>query len=364
MKKIKIAFVISSLSSGGAERVVSTLSNHLTDSYEVFIITMSNKPVFYPLNENVRVLYCKESLKPSKGIVDAIKLNYSLYRKIIKLIRKYGIDICIGFMTPNNILATLASKRCNIPVIISERNNPFEEDKHISDFWKKIRRLVYPRADKLVVQTERIRSFYTTFIKSNRLETIPNPINPDFKNQSILTKENIILNVASLSDQKGQDMLIKAFAKTQPNNWQLCIVGEGDKRGELQQLIDHLKMNDKILLVGRQTDVVSYYTKSKIFAFSSLYEGFPNALQEAMFFGLACVSTDCPTGPSEMIEDGINGYLIEVDNELKMSEKLNLLMNDENLRQSLGSNAQESIKPYEIKNIISKWKELIQQLIS
>lgn len=364
MTKTKIAFVISSLSSGGAERVVSTLSNHLIQHYEVYIIIMANKPVFYSLDENVRVLFCKESLKPSKSMFDAIKLNYSLYKAIVALIKKHEIELCIGFMTPNNILATLASKRCKIPVIISERNNPYEEDKYISNLWKILRRFTYPKADKLVVQTERIRTFYKSFIKVNQLETIPNPINPNFKQQPNTKKENIVLNVASLSEQKGQDMLIRAFAMTKSNDWRLLIVGEGQKRVELQNLIDDLKINDNVLLVGRQTDVVSYYTKSKIFAFSSLYEGFPNALQEAMFFGLACISTDCPTGPAEMIENDCNGFLIDVHGESQMTEKLKVLMDNENLRHSFGSKAKKSIIPYEISNITVKWKKLIEDVMS
>lgn len=364
MEKKKIAFVISSMSSGGAERVVSTLSNQLIDKYKVYIITMVKKPSFYTLHNDITLLSCVEKISPSKGVFDALQSNFVLYKAIVGFIREYRIDLCIGFMTANNILATLAAKRCGIHVVVSERNNPYLEGNRVNGLWKRLRRFIYPRADVLVVQTQRVKSFYESFIDSTKLVTIPNPINPDFKLSTTEKKGNIILNVGSLTDQKGQDMLIRAFAKTNTTNWHLHIIGDGDNKKKLQRLIENLNVKESISLLGRRSDIATYYAKSRIFAFASLYEGFPNALQEAMFFGLPCISTDCPTGPAEMIKDSVNGFLIPVGNEFIMTEKLKILMKNDALRATLGQEAKKTMKLYEINKIIDQWVTLFDKLIS
>ncbi len=363
MEKKKIAFVISSMSAGGAERVVSILCNHLVNRFDIHIIMMCQKPLFYNLHQDITLLYCSKEPSPSKNFFEALKSNYALSKAIIGFIKEHRIDLCIGFMTPNNILATIAAKRCRIPVIISERNNPYLDTNTLNVFWKTLRRLLYPMANALVVQTEPIKMFYINFIQSEKLVTIPNPINPDFTPSNTTVKENIVLNVASLTNQKGQDTLIRAFAKTKLSGWKLHIIGEGKNREKLQQLIEKLKMEKHISLLGRYSDVATFYNKSKIFAFSSLYEGFPNALQEAMFFGLACVSTDCATGPAEMIEEGKSGFLVPVGNEVAITERLNLLMENDLLRTSMGQEAQKVMKAYEIDEILGKWIRIIDNLI-
>ena len=180
MKMKKIALVTYGMRSGGAERVISILSNCLIKYFKVFIIIMVDSPSFYTLNSEVTLLYCKNSSKPTKGIFDALHSNYRTYKSLLKILKQHKIDLAIGFLTANNILATLAGKRLGIPVIISERNNPFLQSASIGFFWRVLRRFVYPRADILTVQTPRVKTFYSSFIKKRKLVTIPNPINPDF----------------------------------------------------------------------------------------------------------------------------------------------------------------------------------------
>jgi GalNAc-alpha-(1->4)-GalNAc-alpha-(1->3)-diNAcBac-PP-undecaprenol alpha-1,4-N-acetyl-D-galactosaminyltransferase len=264
-------------------------------------------------------------------------------------------------MTESNVLAVVATKCVGIPVIISERNNPFQESKHLSKFWKVLRRLTYPRANYLVVQTNFIKKFYEKIISQERLKIIPNPINVNFIDFGESKRENIILNVGRLTEQKNHQLLIRTFSKINPPSWELHIAGDGPLRNELKHLIKETEMEGKIKLLGRIKDVATLYQKSKVFALTSKYEGFPNALLEAMHFGLACVSTDCPSGPSELIQDGINGYLTPVDNHELFSEKLKDLVFDENLRVLMGTKAAISVDHLEANKIAIQWLQLINQ---
>ena len=367
MKKAKIAFVIPSLRSGGAERVVSTLSNTLYNQYEVHIICLVKTVPFYKIHKGVTIHYCIEENNNSTGVVSAIANNLKLVRKLNAIIKQNGIQILLGFITSANVLSIISGKLCGIPVIISERNNP--KNDRIPQMWKKLRDLFYPYANWIVVQTEDTKKFYREKLNIKRQTVISNPISTDFIVEMVTaskqsSKENIIINVGRLHPQKAQDVLIKAFSKTNNNDWQLYVVGEGEGRKDLESLISTLNLQEKVHLVGRIEEIQKIYDRAKIFAFSSIYEGFPNALIEAMYFGLACVSTDCPTGPSELIDDGENGFLINVNDTSALTKKLNILMESEELRISFGQKAQKKVSTFNAENIAQEWTNIINHCLN
>lgn len=363
MGKPKIAFVLPALNTGGAQRVVTSLANSLIQDYEVCIITFINEPPFYILNENIKIIPCVDRINPSKNIFQALESNYILFKRIRATIKKEKTDLLISFLTTANILSILVSKFNKVPVIISERNNPYLETP--SKIWQLMRYITYSKANYVIVQTEIIKNFYIKKIKKERLVMLPNPISKDLslKRDYGIPKKNIILNSGRLTYQKGQDMLIRAFSKTTNSGWKLVLAGEGPNRIKYEKLINKLGLNDKVSLVGNIKDIHNLYNQSKIFAFSSLYEGFPNALIEAMHFGLACVSTNCPTGPSELIIDGENGYLVPMNDEQKMVDKLNILMQDEEKRELISIRAVKSVKKFEISNVVLQWKDVIDHCL-
>lgn len=364
MAKKTIAFVLGALTAGGAQRVVTTLSNELIKNYNITIITFEAVPAFYPLNQDIKVLHCMRTIPPSTNVIQSLWLNFKLLKRLVYFLKKNKVDLCVGFLTTSSILAIIASKINNIPVIVSERNNPYLEDNILPRFWKILRRITYPKANFLVVQTKTIENYYLKKIDKKRLVIIPNPLNPDFSDYEKTVQENIILNVGRLSDQKGQDLLINAFSKINSENWKLHIVGEGPKRDELQKLICLNKMQDRILLLGNSKNIMDHYRNSKIFAFTSLYEGFPNALIEAMHFGLACISTDCPSGPSELIQNEVNGFLIEVNNQKALKEKLTYLIKHEEERISFGKAAKITSNRFQVDKICSEWIRLFNKVES
>jgi len=367
MRKIKekqrIAFVIPSLGAGGAERVVSTLANALIKDYEVYIITFIEVIPFYQLQKEVQLLHCVDKIAPSKNIFSALKNNYFLLKNINAIVQKEKIQLIVGFLTSANVLSVLAAKKNRIPSIISERINPSMT--RTAFIWKFLRKLTYSKANFLTVQTKEIQDYYLATIKKERIVILPNPISEELslKRDSNAIKENVILNVGRLTYQKAQDVLIKSFSKIDYKNWKLVIIGEGPKKKEYDQLIEKLDLKDRVIIKSKTKNIDKYYNSCRIFAFSSIFEGFPNALIEAMHFGIPCISTDCPTGPSELIEDGINGFLIPMNNEEVLTEKINQLILKEDLRLSCGKNGQKTVDQFKVDSVVKQWNKIIKRCL-
>ena len=360
MEKTTIAFIIHALGSGGAERVVSTLANELADKYRVVIITYQKRKPFYPLSSGITLFHCEEELPVSQNFFQSIQINYRLVIKISRFLRQENVKLSIGFMTSANILAILASRLSNIPVIISERNNPYLAK--VPLFWKYMRRITYSKANFLIVQTAEVRKYFSEFLKSEKIVIINNPIAPDLtagKNgQSV--KENIVLNVGRFISGKAQDQLIKAFGAIKHKGWKLHLIGSGPKAEDYKQLINSLNLQDRVEMIPPTQNIELHYNTARIFAFTSLSEGYPNALIEAMHFGLACISTDCPTGPSEIMVNNSNGFLIPMNDQVALQEHLQLLIDDATLRSRLGEQAEKSVERFETKTIVKEWQNLIE----
>jgi GalNAc-alpha-(1->4)-GalNAc-alpha-(1->3)-diNAcBac-PP-undecaprenol alpha-1,4-N-acetyl-D-galactosaminyltransferase len=264
----------------------------------------------------------------------------------------------------SNILTTIAGKFTGIPVIISERNNPKYEA--TAAFWKFLRKYVYGSASILVVQTDAVKKFYLPFIKHKKIRVIPNPISESLSQQRKLdsTKERIILNVGRFTWQKNQKMLIRAFSKIAPMDWKLVIVGKGKLENELKNEIEASGLSHAIELKGPNSEIHEMYNRAGIFAFPSRFEGFPNALLEALHFGIPSISTDCPYGPSELIKSCENGFLIESDNQAQLEEMLKLLIEDQTLRDLMSRNAIESTESFRESKIIEIWNSLFKEFLT
>jgi len=363
LKKNNIAFLIPSLESGGAERVVSTLSNSLVSDFNVTLIILYNCKIFYTLNPNIKLEFCKEDYNPNQNILQGIINHFKLLKQLKKIIKKNEIKIIIGFMTTANVYAVIISKLLRMPSIISERVHP----KYImaSKFWFFLRRLTYPLTDCLVVQTNEILEYFSKFVKQNKIKIILNPLSPELASKRFLSskREKVILNVGRLDYQKNQDLLIKAFSKIQAKNWRLYLLGDGNRRGEYENLIENLNMGNSIFLKGNVSNVEEYYNTSSIFVFTSRFEGFPNALTEAMYFGLPSISTNCPSGPAEIINDSKNGFLIPVGDQKSLESKLSILINNSELREKFSKESILSTTDFDVIDITTNWKNLINDLI-
>ncbi|AFL69155.1 glycosyltransferase family 4 protein [Sulfurospirillum barnesii] len=353
---MKILFVISSLSHGGAERVLVNIANTLCLKHKVSIATFSNTDSFYPLDEKIQHM-CLDLLKPSHTIVETLYNSLRRFFILSRVIETLDPDIIISFMTHTNIIALLAAKWTKRKIIISERITYVF---YSSWTLNLIRKLTYPLCDYLITQTHEDAKKYS-FVKNVMIIYNPIVVSSDSLSHQ---KEKIILAVGRLDKQKGFDKLIMAYKLlSSKDDWELWIVGEGCERDALEKQISESNIQN-IKLLGIQKNIFDYYAKASIFVLSSEKEGFPNALLEAMSCGCACISFDCPCGPAEIIEHGVNGILVENQNIEQLAEWMQVLMENDSMRQDVSQKALKVTKKYAIESIIQQWEEIIQRVYS
>lgn len=342
--------MISSLNAGGAERVVSLLANELSLTNDIVIITLSQEKPFYKLNDSITIKQLgvlNSGTNPLKSIVSNLVLIY----KITSLIRSLKIKTLICFMTTSNVLGIISGKFLSkINVTISERRNPLTHD---FGYWDFIRKKIYKFSDRLVVQSEEISNYFKSIIDERKISIIPNPIKIVDYNKN--KKEKIILTVGRVDANKNQEQIIRSFSKVKQEGWKLIICGDGSLLSKLKNLVITLNINDAVEFKGIVKNIEKQYERAAIFAFSSLSEGFPNVLLEAMNYGCACISSDCPSGPSILIKNNVNGFLIPLADEVSYTNQLQNLIDDEKTRNIFVSNAKSSIENYALNKVADQW---------
>ena len=354
---MKIAFIISSLGSGGAERVLSLMANYWAQkNYSIIVITLDNSAPFYLLEDGIK-LEQLSLLKNSVSVFSALANNITRIKIIKNKLIEIDPDIVISFMTETNIISTIGCRMINKPIIIAERTN---YNLLKSWVWVSLRKLVYRFSNALIVQTRYDKEKYHRL--SNTL-VINNPLNLKEMFLNNNREEKNILAVGRLNRQKGFDRLIKAFSHLDHEDWKLAIVGEGSERNNLEKLIYDLNLKDCIRMPGRTKAIEKWYKKSSIFVLSSRIEGFPNVLCEAMAYGCACVSFDCIAGPNEIITDKVDGYLVKNGDIIALSARVDFLMNNPEERRRIGKEAMKISDRLNIDYIMSKWDRIIEKIL-
>ncbi len=346
---MKLLFIISSLSNGGAEKILTLIANNFSYKDDVYVIMLSKHEPFYALEKKVTLI--KLNLyQTSHSAYEALVNNAKRIITLRKTIKSIQPDIIISFLTQTNIISIIATIFLNIPIIIAERS--IYDTENNNKFWKLLRKVIYPFSDILILLTKDDEKNYN-FI-ANKV-VIPNFITISEPNDN-LKKENFILAVGRLHPVKQFDKLIKIYSKLN-TNYKLLIVGDGKERERLEQLIKTLKLEDKISLEGQRKNIYDYYKKAKIFVLTSKHEAFPNVILEALYFGCAVVSFDCDYGPRVIIEDKKNGFL--VNSEEEFVKKINMLISNQTLLEKISYYAKERAKDFEQEKIIQKWENII-----
>lgn len=355
---MNIAFVTPSLSFGGRERVLSKLINFFSnkEGFNVHVILYSKKrDICFPINDNV-IIHEPDYSVGKNDMVYALK-SLLYIRKTIKVNQ---IETMVSFEEKWNRFALLAVNGLKLKRAISNRNNPYR-DYGLVD--RKLAQWFYPKVDVLVAQTKIAKEVYEKRYKLKKCVIIGNPIDQLDVDFDTLNRENNVVCVARLMKSKNHDRLIRIFSQTHNEGWKLVIVGgafgKEDLSIKLKALAKELGVEEKVIFAGASKDVNSYLLKSKIFAFTSDHEGFPNSLGEAMAASLPVVSYDCVAGPSDMIDDGVNGYLVPVFDDDLFVERLNYLMSHEEKRQQMGKLALEKIKQFDANAICEKFFDVI-----
>ena len=361
----RLTFVIHQISAGGAERVLTLLANELCKKgWSVTLLTFDSgsEPVFFELHSGVQH-WPLSLMREQGGWWKAIKVHFLRPWVLRRAIRKSRPDAVIAFLERMNILTLMATIGLKIPVIVSERNHPVF---NTSKFLSLSRQAVYKMSACLVLQTHDAGAFFSSSIPKS---VIPNPILVPEYPAPVLKSEassQTLVAMGRLCSQKGFDFLLNAFAPLGNKfpDWVLEIWGEGAQRGNLENLRDELGLRERVRFPGLTKEHYKTMAEADIFVLSSRTEGFPNVLGEAMACGLPVVSFDCPSGPSEMIQDGVNGLLVPPENIQELSSSLERLMASVELRNTLGEQARKITESYSLDKIVQSWEELIGEVVN
>ena len=273
-------------------------------------------------------------------------------------------SILLSFSAPFNMVSIVSSIGLNIRTIVCERNDPrFIPFNALQRFF---RNCLYLFADGILTQTEHNKEYFSKVLQK-KTTVIYNPI---FINQALIGSKryednnHIIISVARLKEQKNQKMLISAFSKFSKSHpdYKLLIWGEGDERGELENQINELSLEQKVLLPGVSENIFQELSKGEIFVLSSNFEGMPNTLIEAMCLGLPCISTKV-SGATDLIKDGVNGLLIEINAENQLIMAMEKLTGDDSLRKEIGENASKIYDELNVEVISNKWIKYIENFV-
>lgn len=331
---MKAFLVIPTLTVGGAERVVSIIANNWSNrNIDVHIVLLVGGKVNFIIKDNIVIHHLNFPIN-RRGFYKLFELMKLLFafRKLSKL---ENPDFVLSFMNKYNVFVLFSLIGLNKRIIVSERDSPTEKLSYLVVF---LRNIFYKYADGVLCQTEDSRRFIIAQTGNKNVISIPNPV--EFKDEIIgIPKEKIILNVGRLVEKKGQKFLLEIFSNLKCNNWNLVILGDGPLKESLINLAKELNIYDRVMFIGSTSDVNTWYKKSSIFAFTSILEGFPNSLAEAMVNGLPCISFNCKTGPSDIIIHGVNGVLIEEKNIKGFVDQLQMLIDNEELRNSYSTEA-------------------------
>lgn len=343
----KIILVIPTLQQGGAERVITELANEWARlGHLVNLVTLIKSDVFYDLHPNVNLIQLGFD-NQTKKILDFFKLLLNLRKQI----KEFHPDFVLSFLDRYNILTLVATRFLDIDVFVSDRANPYE---YVPKPVVIGRFLFYRFAKGIIAQTSLAKDFLTKKLKHSNIQVIPNPVKTIHRSEN-LVRENIILNVGRLVREKGQSYLVDMMSKINDEDWKLVILGDGPLRESLEKQIVDLGVQDRVILQGTVTNVEEWLHKSSIFAFSSVSEGFPNALVEAMAAGLPCVSFDCDAGPRDIIDNGVNAFLIPLGDVDAFSKVVQNCINDKELRERISSQALKIGELLNVNSVAAKY---------
>ncbi len=365
---MKIILLVSSMGSGGAERVAATLVNAWAERGDdvTLVATFSKRgPCFYPLSDKVRFIHLADIVsRQGRGPLQYV----ARIKGLRSLILHSGAEVIVSFLTNVNVMAIVTALGLNVPVIACEHNNPSADGR--SKLWSLLCRFLYPKASFLTVLTESIAASFKEMVPSAKhIAVIPNPL-PDallFQSYAPVDRESRkrIVSIGRLNSQKQFDVLISAFARLagKIEDVDLWIWGEGNERASLEAQVARLGMTDRIFLPGNTPTPWSEMARARAFAVSSRFEGLPMALMESMALGVPCVSFDCPSGPRELTRDGRDGLLVPPGDADALIDAMSRLLMDDALCEEMGRRAAISVRErYGLHAVLPKWDQIFSQV--
>lgn len=360
---MKIVYFCNSIQNGGGiERIVIAKANHLCENNEVYVVTTRHKAkeYFFPLNEKVK------------------HIDFSEYGRDKKLLFGIGkLRSILGEIKPDIIIAITGKESFILPFI--DRKTPKIKELHFSRNYRKIqhqnaksmKKMLFTLIDKIELKIYSMYDVVTPLTYEDQkewpldnTEVIYNfkTIDSDYVSK---LDSKVVMSVGRLDYQKGYDLLLQAWQIVHQvfPDWKLTIYGSGTKKEELQDLAKTLGIEESVMIYDHEKKIKEKYLESAIYVMSSRHEGFPLVLLEAMECGLSVVSFACPCGPSEILDDGISGLLVENGNIEVLAEKLVMLMKDKKKRKMMGKEAKAKVQQFDQEKIMQQWRALISHVI-
>lgn len=369
---MKICLVINSLSSGGAERVATTLANYWAEKgWSVTLVTFAGiDQDFYSVADKVRRISLNLTCE-STGTLNGLMNNLKRLNALRQALQIEQADIAIGFMPSANILSGLACLGIKTVAFGSEHVHPPASP--LSQPWQGLRRLVYPRLAAISALTNESASWVRRHTGARHVSIISNPIpfplptgtpniNPA-EVQAQLGGQRLLLAVGRLEHQKAFDILLKAFSKVQHKypEWRLVILGEGGLKADLQAYCDELGLSKFVTLLGAVGNVGDWYGAADAYVMTSRFEGFGNTLAEALCYGLPSVAVDCKTGPKYILRHEVDGLLVPQGDQDALAAALGRLMGDAALRNQFAIRAIEARERFSVERIAGQWEALLAE---
>lgn len=352
---MKILMLIKQLHYSGASKMFLWVANALAErGLDITVLTYMKS----------------EGVNPPKTVkwIDLEYLEdkniYSKYKAIRKHIKQMSPDFCISFLLDANILNIFACLNLKTKSVVCERNDPFKPG-----YYKlKLLKPFFALADGAVFQLKDVAGYYNNIKKPTAI--IPNPVKeiPDVTLKPMEDRDNIIVSVGRLDIfQKRQDVLIKAFHlfHQKYSDYKLLIFGDGTDKdiSQIESLISLYNLDDCVLLKGVTNEPIKELSRSKIFVFTSDFEGIPNSLVEAMSIGLPCVATDCsPGGAKLLINDGENGFVVSKRDYKAVADRMCTLIENPNMAETMGAKATNIIHRFNGDAIGDMWIDYLESL--
>lgn len=358
----KCLLLIPRMGSGGAERVMATIANNLCEKYEVRIITLTDAHSFYKLRDAVTIIGCGQKINRTNKFTECASLAVGGIKAILSLFRAvktWKPDVMLSFLQSANamaiILKMLGLLECR--VVVSERCDPTVRS--WLNRWFEYH--FYKYADAIVCQSNNAASYFDEGTQQ-KICVIPNPISSDAIPQRYEGKRRkCIVAVGRLDEQKNYSMLINAFAKLPESlsEYTLEIYGGGNQEASLRVQIDRLSMGDRVFLKGVKPNVMFHVADAALYVMSSDFEGFPNALVEAMATGLPVISTDFSTGVAKELIHEENGKLIPVGDEAALVEAMTEVLSESGKWDAMSRKNCRILDVLSEEKVFLKWEDVL-----
>jgi glycosyltransferase involved in cell wall biosynthesis len=355
---------------GGVERIITVLMNALSArGHQTNLLTWD--PVgaqsFYAIDPDItwhRLGLGDPELRASPAVMMRRR------QAVRRVIRQEKPEVIVCFQDGPFVAIRAYSLGLGVPVIAAERNAP---DRFSHTSAARYRGIIYQAlrlAARITIQCESYRELYPAFLQS-QIVCIPNPVEP----ASVRARPEApnaagryrLLSVGRLGYQKNYQVLVAAFAQLAARypDWDLAILGEGEDRASLEALVRMHGLEDRVSLPGVTKSIDEWYASSHLFCLSSRWEGFPNALAEALAHGLPAVGFAGCAGVRDLITPGVTGFLAPGNGDVDaLAETLGKAMDNTEVRRQMGSAASESVRSFHPGQVLSRWEDLLSEVAS